>query len=452
VGTKWIVPAEATRWVIGGGAGTCADEFNAASPCIPGVVVDRRRGHPIYVSQPNFGISGAIAEIDPRPVKCPNDPYSTCAKVRHWLLPAEVASPRQILLDDTGRIWGITSIGTLFSLDVDNNYGKGTITTHDPVGLGENLFAVAPDGGTTGFTDSSELESKVSVLLPQRKTKPIDSQVTYVKPVVRRIDGIREDVYPQTHAIQPRVATAMGLKYTNDGDGTYVETFVSSGVATEGSEAPSFSPTGMAPDGARKTGSFFYGVAFSGDATEPENTNRIGHLEAPIHPDKETEYRKDDDDYDDDGDDDNYDKDDDNDGHYDDVDDDDDNDCTPDAMDKDHDNDGIYNEEDSKSHRENKRTHRGSMAPGEAKSYDMEWDAHSVAMLAVVEAADITTPLSIELVDQNGMVVLSTPSVLGKAVVTATPALPGLYTVRVKNGGLRSTTYKTTLIGKQVWF
>jgi hypothetical protein len=92
------------------------------------------------------------------------------------------------------------------------------------------------------------------------------------------------------------------------------------------------------------------------------------------------------------------------------------------------------------------------MAPGEAKEYEMEYGANSVLMLAIVEAADLLTPLSIELVDPNGVVVLSTPPALGKAVATATPLLGGVYTVRVKNGGLRSTTYKTTLVGKDIWF
>jgi hypothetical protein len=121
-------------------------------------------------------------------------------------------------------------------------------------------------------------------------------------------------------------------------------------------------------------------------------------------------------------------------------------------MDKDHDNDGVENQYDSKSHRENKRTDRGSMGPGETKGYEMESNSNSVLMLAVVEAADLLTPLSIELVDPNGVVVLSTPPALGKAVATATPVLGGVYTVRVKNGGLKTTTYKTTLVGKSIYF
>jgi hypothetical protein len=460
---NWLVPADVTRWPVGGGAGTCVDNVGGGGiPCIPGVVVDRRHGHFIYVSEPNYEFRskttgalisvGAIGEIDTRSVKCPTNAYKTCAKVRHWPIPTGTTSPRQILLDDTGRLWGIMSSGHLFALDIDRRYDKATLSRHDPrapLGAGEDLFAVAPDGGTIGFTDSNEFSNKVAVLFPQRDAKVVYPDIRHVEPITRRLDGPREDApaFPD-HMITPRFVTAMGDMYTNPGDGTYVETNVATGFNTgTGSEVTSLSPTGMSPDGARKTGSFFYGVTQG----EP-GSNRVGHFEVPVDPNKETEHRKDDDDFDDDGDDDKDDFDDDNDGRNDDFDDDDDNDCTPDHMDKDWDNDGVENEHDSKSHRENKRTDRGTMAPGGAKEYEMEYGANSMAMLAIVEAADLTTPLSIEFVDPNGVVVLSTPPALGKAVALSTPLLRGVFTVRVKNNGLRSTTYKTTLVGKDIWF
>lgn len=446
----WHVPAEVTRWRIGGGAGSCEDT-GLGAPCIPGITVDRRHGHSIYASQPTFvnedNSMGAIAEIDPRPTDCPDNPYRACVKVRHWPVPEMTHSPRQILVDDTGRLWGIMSSGHLFSLDVERSRGTGTLTRHDPLAGGmEDLFAVAPDGGTIGFTDTNN--DKVSVLFPQRVARKVFPKITFVEPITRRLDGIRNPAPAETQMVPPRTARATGVKYTTEGDGTYIETNVSTAMTDDAmsTDTPSQGPTGMAPDGARKTGSFFYGVTFSG------GTNRIGHLELPVDPQKETDHRKDDDDYDDDGEDDGYDDDDDNDGHGDDVDDDDDNDCTPDAMDNDHDNDGVENEHDSKSHRENKRTDRGTMAPGEAKGYEMESDANSVLMVAIVEADDLTAPLSIEFVDPNGTVVLSTPPTAGRVVATATPLLPGLYTVRVKNDGFGSVTYKTTLIGKQIWF
>ena len=446
---KWVVPAEVTRWLVDGGAGTC-DDTGAGSPCIPGVVVDKRRGHPIYFSAPDFTNKdmsvGAVGEIDPKPVKCnPYDPYSECAKVRYWPIPAGTEGPRQLQIDDTGKVWGITSSGHLFSLEVDRNYDKGEVTRHDPIGPApEDLFEVAPDGGIVGFTDANNNE--VSVLFPEKIRDKVYPTVKLVKVVKRTIEGMREAAYPKAHLVEPRQASAMGVKYTNPGDGTYLETDTSTGMASSGSEFPSLNPTGMAPDGARKTGSFFYGVTFSG------GTNRVGHFDVKVDPDRELDHRKDDDDYDDDGKDNKDDADDDDDGRFDPEDDDDDNDCIVDTMDNDKDNDGVENDHDSDAYREHKRTDRRSMAPGESKGYEMAADANSLLILAVVEAATLTTPLSIEIVDPNGVVVLSTPPALGKAVASATPALAGVYTVRVKNGGTTSTTFKTTLIGKQIWF
>jgi hypothetical protein len=458
---KWVVPAEATRWLVGGGAGSCVDTGFGA-PCIPGIAVDRRRGHPIYFSAPQFVKPGttaaisAIGEIDPNPVKCnPSDSSTGCVKVRYWPLPATdanglaVSGPRQILVDDAGKLWGITSSGHLFSLVVDRNYDQAVVTLHDPRGpLTEDLFAVSPDGGVVGFTDSENNE--VSVLFPERKPRPVTPVPVLVTRVTRQIEGVRENAAPFVHMVDPRQATAFGDKYTNPGDGTYVETNVSIAAPDDPSSTNSLIPTGMAPDGARRSGSFFYGASFSNSATGP--SNRVGHLSINVDPNRELENRKDDDDFDDDGIPDDMDDDDDDDGIPDDMDNDDDNDCILDHMDTDKDNDGIEDEYDSASHREHKRIDRGQMAPGERKEYEMTSDPNSVVMLAVVEAATLTTPLSIEIVDPNGVVVLTTPPALGKAVATVTPGLAGVFTVRVKNGGTTATTYKTTLIGRQIWF
>lgn len=475
--TTVVVPADVTRWLVGGGAGSCQDS-GPGSPCIPGMVVDHRHGHPIYFSAPEFifpatgtkpETRGAIGELDPRPVKCDAyDMYDSCARVRFWPLPnvdqhgRPVSQPRHLFVDDHGKVWGVTpgdgidSNGHLFSLEVDRNYDRGILSLHNPFGnatlanddfSAEDLFAVAPDGGIVGFTDSEHNE--VSVLFPDRVEFNVKPEPRKVRRVERKLEGIQEEAVGEPHAVDPREAEAMGTKYTRPNDGTYVETDVSTGFTMDGS-MPSMIPTGMAPDGARRTGSFFYGVSLSSNMGM--ETNRIGHFEIKIDPDKDLERRRDDDDYDDDGDDDEYDADDDGDGVPDMDDDDDDNDCIPDHMDKDKDNDGVEDEYDSQSHRETKRTDRGSMGAGQSKAYEMESDPNTVLMLAVIEAADAMTPLSIDILDPTGVVVLSTPPALGKAVATATPVLSGVYTIRVKNAGTAETTYKTTLIGRQIWF
>jgi hypothetical protein len=444
---SWVVPAEVVRYPVGGGAGTCEDfTFSVASPCIPGVAVDRRRGHPIYVSEPQFvfanGSVGAIGEIDPRGVKCPSDPYKTCVKVRHWPLPAGIGAPRQIRVDDLGRVWGITSTGHLFSVEIDRSYDKAKVTKHDPLGFDEYLFAVTPDGGIIGFTDTNN--NKVSALFPQKAPQPVSPAITYVKPLSKVIYGQRICIGPEYHDVAPATTEALGAKYTNPGDGTYVETDVSTGVIRSNASAPSMFPTGIESDGKWKTGAFFYGVAFS------DGSNRIGHLALRINRHEDAECKRGDHDVDHDGIDDEDDNDIDGDGVANAFDPDDDNDGILDHLDQDKNEDGIEDEHQSRGHREHKRSDKGRMEAGETREYEMTYDAQSVALIAIVEAAELTAPLVVEIVDDAGTILLTAPAVLGKAIVTATPSAAGVYTVRIKNTGSGAVNYKTTVLGKQL--
>jgi hypothetical protein len=61
-------------------------------------------------------------------------------------------------------------------------------------------------------------------------------------------------------------------------------------------------------------------------------------------------------------------------------------------------------------------------------------------------------PFVVDIIDPGGAVVLSVPSVAGKAVATAIPSLPGFYTIRLRNTGATATTYTTTIIGRSIWF
>jgi hypothetical protein len=450
------VPAEVTRWRVGGRAGDCEDT-GIGAPCIPGIAVDRRHGHPVFFSEPGRTITnsygqvvsvGAVGELDPRLVKCPWNPYKMCSKVRHWPLPPRLApeptsdtsAARQLLVDEDGKVWGITSEGELFSLEVDRSYDKGILTKHNAPGAMEDFFAVAPDSAI-GYTDSQNDE--VSVLFPieiQQKVKPV---VEFVEAETRNIDGIRVAAPNEMHEVMPRKQQATGV-ITEQDDGTYVETNLASAMPTSMSSLP----TGMFIDPARKTGSFFFSIGTPSGI----EFQRVAHLEVKIEEERELDNRRDDDDCDDDGVDDQYDADDDDDGVADPDDPDDDNDCIPDMMDTDKDGDGIENEYDSPSYRENKKTDSGQMTAGQVIAYETLADANTQLVLATVRATDVTTPLSIEIVDPNGVVVVSTPPAVGVATASATPLLQGVYTVRVRNNALTSRTYKTTIISKQIWF
>jgi hypothetical protein len=447
------VPAAVTRWQVGGGAGTCNEGAGSqTAPCIPGVAVDRQGK--VFVSEPDYmfanGRVGAIGELDPTLVTCPATvPAAKCSLVRHWPTPPMTNGPRQILVDNDGVVWGITTTGEVFSLRIDRSTNKAWQTLHNPIpGHGtEYMFAVAPDGGTIGFTDSNG--DKVSLLFPKKNAKLVTAEPKYVPAESGTITGIRENVYPATHPVTPTVAKANTLIYTTTADdGLYRETDISSGQTQNMTPTGSTRPTGMTPDIARRTGSFYYGVGIvAGELI----SHRIGQLLTPIEPEKELQERRDDDDFDHDGVDNDQDGDDDDDGKADNMDDDDDNDCIKDADDHDKDNDGIEDDEDTKD-RETKKKDSGSMSPGQAITYEMEADANSLALLAIVEAANVAVPFVLDIIDPAGAVVLSVPSVAGKAVATATPSLPGFYTIQLRNTGATSTTYSTTIIGRSIWF
>ena len=443
------VPAEVTRWRVGGGAGTC-DEGNgsATAPCIPGVAVDRYGK--VFVSEPDYvraGGVGAIGELDTTLVACPSMPGKQCSVVRHWPTPELTTGPRELMVDSEGIVWGITTSGEVFSLRIDRYSNKASVTRHDPViGQGvEYMFAVAPDGGAIGFTDSSTF-NKVSLLFPKNNAKPVTAVIEYVPAETGTVVGTRTNVAPSIHAVSPTVAKADTFVYSQ-ADGAYRETNIATGMTENMTATGSLSPTGIAPDISRRTGSFYYGVGFR----DLVSSHRVGQLLVNIEPERELRERRDDDDFDHDGIDNAHDNDDDDDGTPDLNDDDDDNDCIPDLMDHDKDNDGIDDDDDTND-RETVKRDSGTLAPGQVVRYDMESDANSRALVAVVEAADLTVPFAIDIVNPAGVVVLSVPSIGGKAIATATPVLSGFYTIQVRNTGLKSTAYTTKVIGRSIWF
>lgn len=450
VNGSWVVPAVVTRFPVGGGAGTCDDGSGSpASPCIPGIAADTRRGHPIFFSEPVFSlpdgsVTGAIGELDQRPVSCPFDATATCARVRHWPLPSTLGSPRQIRVDDMGRLWGITNNGSLFSLAIDLHDDQATLNEHAPIVIDPYLFAVAPKSGLVGFTQSND--SMVSVLIPERTNETVLATVEYVKPLTKTINGSRDTVLPVSHDIVPTAGTAQGTKYEKAGDGTYVQTDISTTTTNDGTMTDSMFPTGMDGDGTWRTGAFYYGIAFSG------GTNRIGHLFVNIDKHQDMEYRRSDDDQDHDGIADENDDDVDGDGIPNTMDLDTDNDGVLDAADADKNGDGIEDAYESTGNVVSERKDSGTMAPGDTLEYETTFDSHSLLLTTIFQATDPTAQLTLQIVDDSGNVVLNLPAALGTAAASTVPPLPGVYTVRITNTGATSTTYTAKILTTQALY
>jgi hypothetical protein len=85
----------ATRWVVGGGAGTVQYSGIDFNPCVPNVV---------YYSEP---LTNNIGELN-----------TTTGIIRRWNLAAlGVSEPRQLDVDSTGKVWVVTGSGHLVRLD-----------------------------------------------------------------------------------------------------------------------------------------------------------------------------------------------------------------------------------------------------------------------------------------------------------------------------------------------
>jgi hypothetical protein len=175
-----LIPDKASsnviRWYVGHNVGICT---SFSSPCLSGITYDKRRDR-IYFSEPGDGLDdfGAIAELD-----------MAHNAVRRWdfatlstMTVDTIREPRQLNIDSDGKLWTVTGSGHLVSLDP----GKNRMSKHKtPIfAAGDDaftdLFGVAPDGGLIGYTDSSQITSKVGMLAPNRDFVIVYPKTVYV--------------------------------------------------------------------------------------------------------------------------------------------------------------------------------------------------------------------------------------------------------------------------------
>src|SRR5262245_58148023 len=302
----------AIRWYVGHGVGLCT---SFSSPCISGVTFDKRRDK-IYFSEPGDALTGdlgAIAELD-----------MTRSAVRRWdfatlsaLSGDTVREPRQLNIDNDGKLWTVTASGHLVSLDpTRNRMSKHKTPTFAPGDeLFTDLFGVAPDGGLIGYTDSSQVTSKVGMLAPDKDVVIVTPKLTFVPSRVLTIPPTPGRAN-RTAGVTPPQNKLVNGQRVNNADGQFTEAVTNSGN-------DSFQPLGITADMSASVGTFFYAVGDPGAIA----FNRIGRVRLPRGQEK-ARIERDDDDNDDDG-------------KRNDVDDDVDDDGVKNAMDADSDNDGI---------------------------------------------------------------------------------------------------------------
>jgi streptogramin lyase len=442
--------AEIVKWNVAAGvAGSTVGECvggEATNPCLSGVAVHPKYQHLVY-----FTDNGAnqIGELDTSSKYCTS---SGCtSKTRRWTLPNGAAGPRQINIDKDGTVWVIASdniTAHLVSLDTKTN----RITTHlVPTGVGNDPWGVAPDGGMIGYTDfaadttpdlADPTLHKVAMLIPRGKgnviypAAPTAARTTVlVTPLCDASDFKYGDVPPKRRKVPTQV--------TPNTEGVFVEAFVNRNTEYELRE--SRFPLGITPDLDRSTGAFYYAV---GEATDSPDMKRIGHIRLSREKQK-GKHDRDDDDTDDDGKNHHDDDDDDDDGWNDYDDDDDDNDGDKDGADDDDDNDGIKDHHDTKD-RESQDNYSSQMSAAQTEEFQMTAGASTLAMIVTAVADNPLAPISLEVRNPAGLLVVATPPTPGVTAIPVPPSGAGIYTVRVKNAGLNAVGVSTSLLTREL--
>jgi len=423
-------PVAVTRWNLTnpGGiypaftsfAGIC-NGGPTTDPCISGVAVHPKYQNLVYVAEPG---NNTIAEVNTtaQPCSCP-----TPQNVRRWdLTKVGAVQPRQINFDQDGILWIITggdSTGTVVHL-VSLNPKNNTMTAYQiPPGTIQDTFGVAPDSGMVGYTSNDSdggpsgdplPEHKVGMLIPKGQGMTVGPQPywadytgTTITPSCMPAPRDASGATTAVRRVQARIVPEAS------GNGTFVEAFINRNADT--STQTSYVPLGIAPAFNKAVGTFLYAVG------QPDNpaVNRIGFLRFPRKGLK-ARHEREDKDCDDDGT-----------GH-----DDEDHDGVPDR----------YKTTDSKGRMDRQND---SLGPGQSTDYTFTSGPNTMAIIAAIQADNALAPVSVRVVDPNGVTLAVPVATPGVAVATVVPTVPGTYTIRVKNEGALPINHETQMIARE---
>jgi len=407
------------RWMVNGGAGFCPNTGSGGT-CLSGVdVYASKYKNLVYYSEPagnNIGELNIVTNV-----------------VRRWCLGAVGASgPRQLNIDDAGKIWVVTGSGHLVSLDPNTNRMSAhqvPVEMVPPGGFAESdLFGVAPDDDVIGYTNAGASENKVAMLFPKGVSVPVTPKCETLCPVYKDVP-VRADVSIADSDSVPPQGKIAPVTITSKPDGIFVEARIDLAQCTTGNcLAPnSMFPRGITPNRGRAQGTFFYTVGFSGD------TVRVGFARLPNK--GKIKHGRDDEDCDDGEDATTHPGWHDHGSHPDDADD-----------------DGVDSKYDSRTSREDAQTgDPTALSAGQTAEYPVTASATTLALIASISADDPLAQIGVEIYNQLGALVASGVSVAGVAVATAPVPGAGIYNVRVKNYGVRTFNQTPTLLVREPW-
>jgi hypothetical protein len=418
-------PVSVTRWNLSttvplpftSTAGICNGNTQATNPCLSGVAVHPRYQNLVYVAEPD---ENTIAEVDTRVQPCSCSTSQT--NVRRWNLGQY--QPRQINFDQDGLLWIITgpdptlSTPALISLDPNKN----VVTTYQlPAGAVQDTFGIAPDSGMIGYTANDQdgtasgepgEEHKVGVLVPHGQGATVSPVRYLAQPATFTLIPYCSPAPMNSGPIKTAVRQ-VPAKIVSSGNGTFIEGLINRN--SDGSTQTSMFPLGIAPAFKKAVGTFLYAV---GMADNPA-VNRVGFIRFPRKGFKAKHERED-------------------------------KDCNDDGSGQDdEDHDGVpdrYKTSDSKSKMDRQND---SLAPGQSMDYNLTTGSSTMAIVAAIQSDNVLEPVSVQVIDPNGITLALPVATPGLAVATVIPTTSGNYTIRVKNEGALPINPETQLITRE---
>ena len=236
----------ATRWAVGGGAGSV---YLSGVAVAPGATGQRL----VYYSEPTSNMIGQLNPVN--------------NNVRRWPLPAGVTQPRQLDLDSLGKVWVVTGSGHLVRLDPATNM----VTPYLIPTPGSNPMGVGPDG-LIGFTETAT--NKVGMLIPDGAQVLVAPSNVTITPTTGGVPGVQATIPPVDGTALPVMKTGPATTTGTAATGIFVEAQLPFAPGL-----PSITPIAIEDDTvqpAAGTGAFarafFYSLGNSA-------TNRIGRVE-----------------------------------------------------------------------------------------------------------------------------------------------------------------------------
>lgn len=392
-------------------AGVCNGNTQATNPCLAGVALNPRNDSLVYVAEPE---NNTVAEVNTNMQNC------SCSNVRRWdLSQIGVYQPRQLNFDQDGILWIITGPdggGNVYLVSLDPSRNVAT-PFQIPPGALQDTFGVAPDSGMIGYTaNDANNEHKVGLLIPSGRGTTLAPTSAFASSSSFQITPTCLPAPANTTPLSTAVRQ-VPAKFVNSTNGTFIEGLINQSAS--GSPQTSYYPLGIAPAFKKAVGTFLYAVGQPNDPVAPPTVNRVGFIRFPRKGFKAKHERED-------------------------------KDCRDDGSDWDsQDCDGIpdqYKTSDSKSRMDRQNDQLG---PGQSRDYNFTANPNTLAIVAAMQSDNALEPVSVQVIDPNGLtlaVALATP---GFSVATVVPTIPGNYTIRVTNAGSLPINPETQMIARE---